>query len=144
MSYPARRARPGFTVIETMLAVGVLTVALVMVAQVAAWSLTQRERAAVRQEALEQAANVLEKARSLPWDQLTPEWAAAQKLPEALSQRLDQPVLAVRVQAIGAAPLTRKVTVEVRWKQSDTVPAPPVRLEALFSARSAATTGGKP
>ena len=90
-------SRPGFTVLEVTLAMGFLVVALVLVAQTAAVGLAERDRTAVRQEGLEQVTNVVERARVLSWEEITPEWAGKQKLPEALAQRLSGEQLIVRV-----------------------------------------------
>jgi type II secretory pathway pseudopilin PulG len=136
--------RRGFTVLETLAALGALAAATVLVAEVALWSLGERSRNAARHDALECAANVLESARTLPWDDLTPEWAAGQRLPEELARRLPGGKLTVRVEPEAARPRTRRVTVEVGWDPTKDAPAGPVRLVGLFSDRSARTTGGKP
>lgn len=138
------QARPGFTMMETSIALGILLVAMMLVAQVAAWSLGERERNATRRDALDVAANVLEEARALPWRELTPQWASARRLPEDLGGRLEAGSLKVRVEAEPSRPLTKRVTVEVGWKTGGGVQVVPVRLVGLFSDRSADTAGGKP
>jgi type II secretory pathway pseudopilin PulG len=140
---PGGASRPGFTILETMIGLGLLTVALVMLAQAAVWLLGDKLRLAGRQEALEAAANVLESARASSWDDLTPEWAAAQQLPEAQRLALAEGKLTVRVEPEAGQPRTRRVTVEVDWTQSDGKPAPTVGLIGLFSSRTTAA-GGKP
>ncbi len=136
--------RRGFTLIETMVALGVLGVVLLLLAQLGGQVLLERRRNAARQEAVEAAANVLEAARACPWDELTPAWAARQRLPESLSRRLPGGRLQVRVEPEASRPNTRRVTVEVRWSHNDNRPAPPVQLVALRSARSGPAAGGKP
>ena len=136
--------RRGFTLMEMMIALGILGAVALLLAQLGCQLLAERERSAARQEAAEAAANVLEAARACPWDDLTPAWAAGQRLPESLSQRLNDGRLEVRVEPEASRPHTRRVTVEVRWSLGDTRPEQHVRLVTLRTARSAPRSGGKP
>jgi prepilin-type N-terminal cleavage/methylation domain-containing protein len=136
--------RRGFTVLEIMVALGILSVVLVLVAQVGLWSLGERKRSALRQEALEAAANILESAQASPWEALTPPWAAAQRLPDGLAQRLDEARLEVRVEPEASHPRTKRVTVALAWRLGDGKPARPVVLVGLFSPRVAPQSGGQP
>ena len=136
--------RQGFTVLEIMVALGLLSVALVLVAQVGLWSLSERRRSALRQEVLETAANILESAQASSWEALTPEWAAAQRLPESLAERLDQAQLTVRAEPEASRPQIKRVTVTIAWRLSNGMPAQPVVLVGLFSARLAQPSGGQP
>jgi prepilin-type N-terminal cleavage/methylation domain-containing protein len=136
--------RRGFTVMEVMVALGILGVVAIMLTQVGYQVLTERQRNATHQEALEAAANVLEAARACPWDELTPAWGERQRLPDSLTARPRDGRLAVRVEPEASRPYTRRVTVEVRWSLPDGKPAPPVRLVALRSARTTPESGGQP
>ncbi len=140
---PVAGRRRGFTLAEVMVAVGVLGVVLLLVAQTGYLVLRERQREGAREEALEAAANVLEAARACPWDELTPAWAARQRLADFSAGRLRDGRLEVRVEPEASRPHTRRVTVEVSWSDGDERPMPPVRLVGLRSARSAAATGGK-
>jgi hypothetical protein len=82
-------------------------------------------------------ANVLEAARTRPWADLTPEWAAAQRLPDDLTDRLHEAVFTVRVEPEPDRPGVKRVSVELRWKQRDGTPARPITLAGLFADRSA-------
>jgi hypothetical protein len=127
-----------------MIAVAILGVVLLLVAQLGCEFLKERQRSTARQEALEAAANVLEAARACPWDELTSAWADQQRLPESLSDRLRQGRLDVRVEPEASHPHTKRVLVEVHWSLEDNKPARPVQLVGLRSARSAPATGDKP
>jgi prepilin-type N-terminal cleavage/methylation domain-containing protein len=140
---PAGRRR-GFTLAETMIALGILGVAMLLLTQLAVLLLREHRRDAARQDAQEAAANALEAARACPWDELTPAWAVRQRLPEAVAGRLRDGRLEVRVEPEEGRPHVRRITVEVRWLHDDEKPAPPVRLVGLRSARSAAASGGTP
>ena len=106
--------------------------------------MSERRRTALRHEALETAANILESAQACPWDELTPAWAAQQRLPESLLQQLPDNRLAVRVETDPGRPLLKRVTVEIGWRLDDGLEARPVFLTSLFSARSASLKGGQP
>jgi hypothetical protein len=127
-----------------VVALGVLGAVLLTVAQLGHLALRQRQRHALRQEALEAAANVLEAARACPWDELTPAWADRQRLPEVLARRLRDGRLEVLVEPESMRPHTRRITVAIRWTLDDGNPARPVQLVGLRSDRAAAATGDEP
>src|SRR5262249_43058386 len=108
------------------------------------WSLRERSRAAVRQQAQETAANILEAARAYPWEALNADWAAAQKLPDDLAAALAGGTLTVRIDTVASQPHLKQVSVEIREQPGSASPMPPVELIGLFSARSAAVAGGAP
>jgi hypothetical protein len=129
---------------ELTVALSILAVAMALVAQIGCWSLRERAQGAARQDALEVAANVLESALASPWETLTTDWAAAQRLPESLAQRLPDGRLTVRVEPEALHPRLKRVTVAVDWKLDNGLPARPLQLVGLFRARSADTARGKP
>ena len=131
-----RRPYRGFTTMELAAALGIMAIVMVMVAQLAAWSTLERARSAARQGALEAAANVLEEARAAAWDTLTPEWAAARRLPEEWVRLQPDGKLDVRVEPETAAPRTKRVTASVRWGARAGVPAQEVQLVTLLAART--------
>lgn len=146
---PSRHPGPGpvihraFTLLEVTVAIAVLGTTMIIVAQTSYWSYRERARNASRQTALEAAANLLEAARARPFADLTPEWAAAQKLPEDVAELLADGSLVVRVEDVAAFRPVRKVSAEVRWKVDRLVPES-VRLATLIGPRSFAQTGGSP
>jgi type II secretory pathway pseudopilin PulG len=131
------RHRSGFTVLETIIAIGVLTTASVIVAQTATWSLVERSRTEERLAALETAANELEAARAQSWDELTPAWAASHKVPADLAAQLLDASLSVRVAPEADRSGVKRVTVEVAWVERNGKTAPPVTLMGLFADRTA-------
>ncbi|MFO0866880.1 MAG: hypothetical protein U0744_19950, partial [Gemmataceae bacterium] len=72
-----------------------------------------RIRTAARQDALEQCANVLERARSLPWKELASEWAAAQKLSDG--HLLPKGSLKVQVSHLKDDPRVKRVDATAKW-----------------------------
>jgi hypothetical protein len=138
------RPRSAFTVLETVAALSILLMVMLIVAQLGTWALQERLRNGVRHQAIEYAANVLESARALPFESVTEDWASEQELPQSLTVRLHDAKLSVHVGAEPSRPNTKRVSVEIVSSLSRTVPEPPVRLTALISARSLAAQGGKP
>ena len=132
--------RRGFSLVEAVVALAVLAIAAVLVAEFATWSLAERGRTDARLEALTAATNVLEEARAKPWDELTPEWAAARKLPAPVAARWSDCKLTVKVVAEADRPRVKRVTAEVAWTDPKRALAP-VALTALLAAR---TPEGKP
>jgi hypothetical protein len=135
--------RRAFSLLDCVAAIGLLALAMTLVAQVSLWSLGERRQGLARQEALEEAANLLETARTLPWEELTPQWAQKQRLPDGLAERLGHGHLTVHVEPVPSRPHTRRVNVTITWDRQS-LPGQEVQLTALLSARSAAVSGGKP
>lgn len=130
-----RRRPRGFTLIEMVMAMAVIAVAMLIVAQVATSSMVQRLHLAARSAALEHAANVLEGARAVGADGLTQEWAAEQRrlpLPAALpaDSRID-----IEIEAAAAAPTLRRVTVQVGWRFHEEEAPHSVQLAGFFAPR---------
>ena len=134
--------RRGFTMAEVTAALGILVLALAVVAEVGVQGLRERARADALQAAQELAANVLESARACPWEKLTPDWAAGQRLPEPYEGRGWR--LQVRVEPEASRPRIKRVTVEVHWAAREGDRTRPVQLVGLFGARSDRAPGGKP
>ena len=138
------RHRPGFTVVEMVAAFSILGVVLVVVAQTSVWSFGERQRNSARQAAQELAENVLQSAHSRSWEDLTPAWAATQKLPKEWQDTFPEGGLTIRVEPEKGLENVKRVTVAIRWRShAGSVPPMVIELTALFSTRSAAGKGGK-
>lgn len=131
--------RRGFTTMECVVGLGLLMVAMMILAQMTSLLCMDRVRNGERQEALETAANVLETARACPWEELTADWASRQKLPESLA-RQPEAKLNVTVDTDKKRPEIKHVKVEVRVGSS----LAPVGLEGWFAKRAGTAGGGKP
>jgi hypothetical protein len=129
---------------EVMVALGLLTLAVVTLSQVAVFALSQRRQQLTHLELLEVAANILESARVQPPAALTPEWAASQKLPAYLAERALDAKLTLSVQPYPASPPLKKVSVQITWFLAPRQAAPPVKLEGIFGAPALAQGGTKP
>jgi prepilin-type N-terminal cleavage/methylation domain-containing protein len=130
-------SRPGFTMLETIIALSILASAAVLAAQLGTWSLIERGRTEDRLAATDAAANILEAARARGWADLTSEWAANQRLADAVAARLSDGTLAVRVVTEQDRPHVKRVTVLIEWDHQPNVPSRTVTLTGLFAERSA-------
>ncbi len=137
------RHRPALTMVECTVAVAIVAVLMVIVAQCLAMGLQARLRTSAHQAALELADNLMEEARAQPWDNLDKSWADAHKVPAAMESLLPGGKIEITVQAEPKQPLTRRVLVTVHWQFE--APSPQsVTLTALFSSRTAPKSGGQP
>jgi hypothetical protein len=133
--------RRAVTVMECTVAATALLFALMIAAQAATWAVAEQLRSQQRQEALEAVANVLETARAQPWESLNADWARRQELLPALAQRLRDAKLTIAVEPEAGRKQSKRVRVELTWKNVDGTPAKPVRQVSVFSART--SPGGK-
>jgi type II secretory pathway pseudopilin PulG len=127
--------RRAFTAFEIVIAMSVLAVVIVVTAQVSYQAMQERMRNDVRQKALEAANNTLETARALPWEALTPPWAAGQRLPEEWKELQPDGELKVRVEPDTGLPQVKRVTVTVRWDFRDGIPPQELELTTLIGGR---------
>jgi len=132
--------RRGFTILECVIAMALMSTAAVVLSQLAVRSLIERSANDARLAAIEWAANVLEAAQARDWADLTPDWAAKQHLPEDLTVQLNDAVTLVQVEPESDRPQVKRVTVTVQWKRSDNIPGRPVALTGLFAARERRAT----
>lgn len=123
--------RRGLLSLESVIALAMLAMTAIFLAQAASWSLQERNRLKAQQDSMEAAANVLEAARATPWAELSPEWAAKQKFSEPLAARWPTGKLIARVEPEPEQPRVKRVTVEVSWDGK-----PPASLVALFADKS--------
>ncbi len=122
--------RPGFTLIETIVALVVLAAAMLAVVQTVAVVSRQRQLTERRALAVQEVANVMERVYGLPWSELTQERAAEDTLSPACRQRLPAATLQVTVQAVGDPQNEKRILVEIDWQGADGGRSRPVRLTA--------------
>ena len=137
---PTRTTRPGFTLVEVMVATALTVVALGLIATMAAWNYRERAQHQARHLALEAANNALEAARATPWDKLTPEWAASKQLTD--DPWLPEGKLEVTVADEPGDKGLKRVVAKVSWMVSADRPRLDVELVGFFAARPATAKGG--
>ena len=87
--------------------------------------------------ALREAENLLELICVRPWSELTNEALAKLKLPDAAAARLPNVEWEIEVAESSEPPVSKRVTVLVRWGAKPTQPARSVRLAAWITKREA-------
>ncbi|MCE9556152.1 MAG: hypothetical protein K8T91_22615 [Planctomycetes bacterium] len=135
------RPKRGMAIIEVAAACGVLLGLMAVVAGV--FAMTQHGRRAAERHnwALTEASNCLERLSAAPWDDLTPQRAAAEALsPSAREVLGPTATMVTKIEDVAAEPVSRKIDVEIRWT-NDGRPAPVVRLTTW---RYRMPAGGQP
>ena len=123
-------SRRGFTLVEQMISGMLLGALFMIVGPTLSWIARERRATERHQEALVEVANTMERISSLAWDEITPERLSEIKLTEHTRRQLPDGQLAVAVHMDEAAPEAKRITVELRWKNSAGQFAAPVRLTA--------------
>lgn len=127
--------RHGFSIAEITVALAILGIMMVVVAQTGYWSMQQRLENIAKQLALEHANNIMEAARAMPFDHLDEQWAADLGLPEGKGL-LPDGQLGIKVESENGVPRTKRVTVEISWARDRGLPEQLVKLVALFGSRT--------
>jgi prepilin-type N-terminal cleavage/methylation domain-containing protein len=123
-----RRPVSGFTLIELMVAMMMLGSLMVTLVPLLSWVNAQRRAAAARQVAIHEATNVLERFTARDWDDVTLSADAAALLRE--------PRLKVTVQLVEKQPISKRIAVELRWKNRVGDDLSPVRLTSFVYRRT--------
>jgi prepilin-type N-terminal cleavage/methylation domain-containing protein len=136
--------RRAFTLLEMTVALAILAVLIVIIAQCFSLSFRERARAASHHVATELAANILEAARAQPFDKLDQSWADSQVIPTYSAELLRQGKVIVTVEPEKSTPNLKRVQVEVRWRFEEHLPMNSVHLTTLIAPREARSKGGEP
>jgi len=83
------------------------------------------------------AANTLERAMAVPWDQLGPDWAKSVRMPEWAKQLMDDGRVAVEVEPLKGCSGAKLIRVEVSYGSGSIRARRSVELVAVRSAREA-------
>ena len=122
---PARR---GVTLLESVVAFGLLAAMVAVSLEMLAVTAAQRRAIDKRVIALTEAANVAERIATLPWDRITPEGLADVELSPAAQKKLPRGVLKLAVEPAAAGLPARRVDVEITWALGSLGGERPVRL----------------
>ena len=120
--------RRGMTLTECVVALGVLSIAMVAVVQLLGTMASQRRAAEQRRVALQELANQAESLAAAPWEELDPatltRWQASPELAAALPTASCR----IEIKEIDEELLTRQVRLQVDWKNSSGQTVKPVEL----------------
>ena len=119
--------RPGFSVIELMIAVLLLGTVFAMLGPTLTWIRQQRRLADDRQLALIELSNVAERLSLVSYEAVTPEHLAGLTLAPPVAAALPQARLSATL-ADETEPPAKRVTLELTWKGDGTRPVAPLRL----------------
>lgn len=136
--------RRGSLLVESALSAVIIATVIISVAQLLALSARQQRQTQQRQLALETAANLLDQAYALPWDELDTAHVSALQLPNEVERQLPGVTLqASVVEAPGSAttePLdrqtVRRLEIRVSWFPTVQSPSETVQLRAWRFART--------
>jgi prepilin-type N-terminal cleavage/methylation domain-containing protein len=133
--------RRGYTLLEVLVAGLVLGVALTSSARLMHALHLKHRQLQHRLQALTEAENVLERLTATPWDELTPAGVAEHRLSNTARQRLPDGELTIEIVDEAAAPASKRVVVEVSWRDVRGEPTAPLRLAAwVYPDRAAAVS----
>jgi hypothetical protein len=136
---PIRTRRRGFGTVEIAVSSILLVAAMVLVAQLAIGVAGERLATGRRQRAVQEAANVMERLTSRPWDELTPALAGSIALTPDTLAFLRGGSVAVAIAPELRDPSAKKIVVEVRWRDRSGGQAAPARLVAWVYRRGGNT-----
>ena len=122
--------RPGFTLMETCVALLLLSVLTTLCLQFFAAASDQRRQVYAQLAATQEAANLLERAEAMNWDELTTTSAAKLQLSAQARQTLPEGRVEMLVDGPSGTPLARRVAACVRWRPQPGEPEREVRLVA--------------
>jgi hypothetical protein len=125
-----KRVRRGGMLMEATVALGMIGVAAVLLAQFVVAADAQRRIAHQRRAALDEVANRLERAALVPWKDLSASAIEAAPLPEEVRQRLPGAKLTASVTDEGKPALARKIRISIVWQNRAGVEMEPVVLAA--------------
>lgn len=131
----ARPTRRGFGLIEMTITVMLLGVGMVVTMQVVGWVANERRGVERRERAVLEASNLLERAAARPWDELTATALDALPLGEATARALPGASLAWKVAEVDGPAPSKRITVEIRWRNHSGNTEAPVRLVAWVYRR---------
>lgn len=136
--------RAGFTLLELTVAVAIIAMLVVIVAQCLSFGLQERARVGAQQAATELAANVLEEARALPFEKLDQKWADGVAIPSESADLLPDGKIIVTVSPEKGLPRAKRVHVEVRWQFEPHLGVQRVSLTTLLAPRESKAKGETP
>ncbi len=120
--------RCGYTMLECIVAAGMLSVAFVLTAQLLLWNARERREAWRVQTARVEAANVLERLDALPYDALTAERLGALKMSDEAVGWLPGASLKVSSTDVASPRSGKLLHVDIAWNDASPVAKAPVRL----------------
>ena len=117
MRLPTSRCngRRGTIFVEALIAITIILVTMGAVAQVVAISIRQRREVEQIRVATQEAANVMERAFGLPWNELNEQTAASIAISHSATESLDEPRLQVSIETMNDSIPAKRIVVRISW-----------------------------
>lgn len=123
-----RRAARGFTLLECVVAAGMLMVVIALAAQLYAWDARERREVWRRQVAQQEAANLMEQLTAAPPTELSAEALKALRMSAESTAWLPNGALNATASEVTAPAAGRRIELQITWEHASGEPAAPVRL----------------
>lgn len=108
--------RKGYSLLECLVVMGLLTGLVAMAGSLATWSARYGRQATLRIAAAEAVANILEEGRAAGFAKLDDAWAASRTLPDSLRDQFPGSRLEVTVAAVPGENRLKRVTVSLELR----------------------------
>lgn len=135
-----KRRRKGVVLYEVIAAFALLGVLVALVAEMLTTTATARRAADRRAVALQAAANVAERSKTIPWEDWTDEGLARAGLASAVTEALPDAQLKLSLAASESGPPARRLDIEIAWPAASGHAEAPVRLSHWSFAPPAGAT----
>lgn len=132
-SLPPWEVRPGYSLLEMIVAIILLGTVMTIVVPTLGWMSVQNGLALQREEALQGLHNLMDDLTTRPYSDLTPEAAKKVELSPALKRQLPGAKLQVQIEEVPGGksePNRKRIHVELGWNQRNGQPLAPMRLTA--------------
>jgi len=135
--------RSGFTLVEIIASFSILAIVMVVIAQTTTWCFHERHRNSNVFLGNQAAINILEEARSTPWEKLDEKWAEMVQDTQRYKSLPPGSVITVKVMPSKEFKLIKDVEVVVRWDFGRSFDPKECTLTTSIAPRSIALQGEK-
>lgn len=120
----------GYTILEIIIALSILLLVMLVVGETVGLVAQQRRTTQRRQLATQTAENLMEHQFARPWNELTAEKLAEEKLSPEAERELVGGTLKVDVEELAGPPAAKRLRIEVGWTDGAGPVPRPVRITA--------------
>ena len=135
--------RSGFTLVEIIASFSILAVVMVVIVQTTTWCFHERHRNSNVFLGNQVGINILEEARSTPWEKLDEKWAEMVQDTRRYKSLPPNSVITVKVTPSKEFKLIKDIEVVVRWDYGRGFDPKKCTLTFSIAPRSIALQGGK-
>jgi hypothetical protein len=131
------QSRRGSLLAEVAVSSVMLVIVMGMTVKILGWVALERRAAERREQAVLEAANLMERLAARPFEEVTPELASQCALPASAGGFLPGADLKVDVTETRPGPgrIAKRIGIQIRWKDRGGEPVAPVRLTSWIERR---------